>query len=55
MVTMFLKAERVTVLPHTAYSADLADYFVFLKIKFHLSGKNTNQEMLWNLPFTSIL
>jgi len=41
IVTEFLKAEKVTVLPHPAFSPDLApcDFFLFPKLKFHLSGK----------------
>ena len=40
IVTEFLKAENVTVLPHPAYSPDLApcDFLLFPKLKFHLSG-----------------
>ena len=43
IVTEFLKAEKVTVLPHPAYSPDLApcDFFLFPKLKFHLSGKKS--------------
>ena len=57
IVTEFLKAEKVTVLPHPAFSPDLApcDFFLFPKLKFHLSGKNINQEMPLALPFTRIL
>ena len=41
IVTEFLKAGKVTVLPHPAFSPDLApsNFFLFPKLKFHLSGK----------------
>ena len=41
ILTEFLKAEKVKVLPHPAFSPDLVpgDYFLFPKLKFHLSGK----------------
>ena len=41
IVTEFLESEKVNVLPHPPFSADLApcDYFLFPKVKFHLSGK----------------
>ena len=41
IVTEFLESERVNILPHPPFSADLApcDYFLFPKLKFHLSGK----------------
>lgn len=40
IVTDFLESEKVTVLPHPPYSPDLApcDYFLFPKLKNHLSG-----------------
>ena len=42
IVTEFLESEKVNVLPHTPFSPDLApcDYFLFPKLKFHLSGKS---------------
>ena len=42
-VTAFLKKEKVTVLPHSPYSPDLApcDFFFFLKLKVFLVGGNT--------------
>ena len=44
IVTDFLKSEKVTVLPHPPYSPDLApcDYFLFPRLKNHLSGKRYN-------------
>ena len=41
IVTKFLESEEVNVLPHLPFSPDLApcDYFLFPKLKFHLSGK----------------
>ena len=42
LVTECLKSEKVTVLPHPPFSPDLApcDYFLFPKLKYHLSGKS---------------
>ena len=41
IVTEFLESEKVYVLPQPPFSPDLApiDYFLFPKLKFHLSGK----------------
>lgn len=41
IVTSFLNKEKVRVLPHAPYSPDLApcDYFLFPKLKKHLSGR----------------
>ena len=41
IVTAFLKKEKVTVLPHPAYSPDLApcDFFLFPKLKAFLAGR----------------
>ena len=50
IVTAFLKTEKVTVLPHPAYSPDLApcDFFLFPKLKAFLAGRKY-------LPFISTL
>ena len=44
LVTKFLESEKVTVLPHPPFSPDLApcNYFLFPKLKYHLSGKRYN-------------
>ena len=46
IVTDYLEAEKVTctILPHPPYSPDLdpCDYFVFPKLKNHLSGRRYN-------------
>ena len=44
LVTEFLESEKVTVLPHPPFSPDLptCDYFLFPKLKYHLSGKRYN-------------
>ena len=44
IVTDFLESEKVTVLLHPLYSPDLApcDYFLFPKLKYHLSGRRYN-------------
>lgn len=41
IVTEYLEAEQVTVLPDLWFSPDLAayDFFLFPEVKFHLSGK----------------
>ena len=41
IVTEFLESEKVNVLSHHPFSPDLApcNYFLFPKLKFHLSGK----------------
>ena len=41
IVTAFLKKEKVTVLPHSPYSPDLApcDFFLFPKLKAFLAGR----------------
>ena len=41
IVTAFLKKEKVTVLPHSPYSPDLApcDFFLFPKLKTFLAGR----------------
>ena len=41
IVTVFLKKEKVTVLPHLPYSPDLApcDFFLFPKLKAFLAGR----------------
>ena len=41
IVTEFRQSEKLNVLPHPPFSPDLAscDYFLFPKLKFHLSGK----------------
>lgn len=40
-MTEFLYKERVVVLPHPPYSPDLSpcDFYLFLKLKKHLSGR----------------
>ena len=44
IVTDFLDSEKVTVLPDPPCSLDLApcDYFLFPKLKYHLSGRRYN-------------
>ena len=44
IVTDFLVSERVTVLLHPPFLLDLApcDYFLFSKLKYHLSGRRYN-------------
>ena len=44
LVTEFLESEKVTILPHPPFLPDLApcDYFLFPKLKYHLSGKRYN-------------
>ena len=44
IVTDFLASEKVTLLPHPPYSPDLApcNYFLFPKLKYHLSGRRYN-------------
>ena len=41
IVTVFLKKEKVTVLPHLPYSLDLAscDFLMFPKLKLFLAGR----------------
>ena len=41
IVTELLKAEKVNIVSHPAFLPDVApcDYFLFPKLKFHLSGK----------------
>ena len=43
-VTEFLESEKVTILPHHPFSTNLVpcDYFLFPKLKYHLSGKRYN-------------
>ena len=44
LVTEVLESEKVTVLPHSPFSLDRVpcDYFLFPKLKYHLSGKRYN-------------
>ena len=45
-MTEFLVSEKLKVLPHYPYSPDLApcDYFLFPKLKYHLSGRRYNSQ-----------
>ena len=47
IVTEFLESEKVNVLQNPPFSLDLApcDYFLFPKLRFHLSGKNIRQDI----------
>ena len=44
LVTEFMGLKKVTVLPHPPFLPDLGpcDYFLFPKLKYHLSGKRYN-------------
>ena len=57
IVTMSLKKEKVTVLPHFPYSLDLApcDFFKFPKLKFSLLGGNTSPHRHLDLLFISTI
>lgn len=53
---VFFHLEKVTINPDPPFTPDLApfDYFLFRKLKYHLSGERYNLEMPLDQLFISI-